>query len=130
MAVLAASLGCAARLFYVGALDSHDLAAKLAAPWPVSVCEWPELHVESVVVDPSNDDQLVLVAQWPAHPERRSIVVLALNASAAKNVAGWYERGVALSPLRLDGQRLSLRRRRSTQRIEARIVDETPWFER
>ncbi len=127
--VLVLSLAWTGRLLYVSALDAHDLGVKLATPRPVSVSEWPELHLQSVVVDPTNRDQLVLVAQWPAHPERRSIVVLALDASAARRVASWCDRGVALSPLRLEEQRLSLRRRRSTHSIEARIIDETPWLQ-
>lgn len=53
VAVLVVSGSWTVYSLYVGARDAHDLSTKLSTPHPVSVCDWPELRVDSIVVDPT-----------------------------------------------------------------------------
>jgi len=84
--------------------------------------------VDRVVVDPTAADQIVLVARWPAHPGRQSLLVLEVDPGAARRLAEWCDRTAVVSPLRLDDSRVTLRRRRTMQSVEARIIVESPWL--
>jgi hypothetical protein len=113
---------------YVGALDAHELGTKLRTPHPASACDWPELCVDSVVVDPEAADRVVLVARWPAHAAQRSILVLEMNPPAARRLARWCDRTTSVSPMRLSDGHLALRRRRSVESIDALLLAESPWI--
>jgi hypothetical protein len=124
-----ATTASAARLLSVGLRDAQDLAAKVAVPRPVSSTEWPELGIDAVVCDPDTTDRILLVVRWPAHPSVRSLIVLedTSSSSARRRLTKWRDDGNSISPMPLDNGRVALRRRRSTERVEARIVIETPW---
>jgi hypothetical protein len=122
------STSLAVRTIRLGMLDAHDLASKLAIPHPRCAAEWPELRLESVVVDPEGSSRVLVGATWPAHPECRAFLLLDLDEApsrARRLLAQWCDDNVSLSPRTLDGERIRLRRRRSRDAMCARVVRET-----
>ena len=49
---VAVGLAWTAHLVRIGNMDALELAAKVAAPDPVSALDWPELHVRAIVQQP------------------------------------------------------------------------------
>ena len=111
----------------VGIRDSMDLAVKLAVPHPCRAADWPELRLESVVVDPDGDDTVLVCARWPAHPERCSILTLEIDTSrrATALLAQWRDIKAPVSVHAVPPDRVLLRRRRSQDAVEARVVKES-----
>jgi hypothetical protein len=125
--IVAAGLYWAARLLHIGNLDAHGLAEKLGAPDPGSALEWPELRVHAFIPQPGEPSLLLLVLLWPAHPECSSTLLLDLAPDGERSLAllsRWCGTQASLSPTRLPGERVELRRRQSLQRITGRVLSE------
>ena len=77
--LIVAGLTWTARLVHVGNLDALGLAEKVAAGDPASALDWPELHVRSVVPQPGEPSLILLLVEWPAHPERAATLLVRLD---------------------------------------------------
>jgi hypothetical protein len=123
---IAAGLIWTARLVHVGNLDAQALAEKVAVPDPVSALDWPELHVRAVVPQPDEPPLVLLVVGWPAHPQRASTLLVALDSGddrSLSRLSRWCSRRASVSPTR-QGARMELRRRQSLERVSAVLVAE------
>ena len=123
-----ASIAWAVRLIRLGASDSEDLAAKLAVPFPQRAADWPEIRLDAVVSDPESAKRVLLLARWPAYPERRALLVLDVDDAVSRAhglLASWRDTDASLSPVAVAGGRLLLRRRRTSDAVIALVVRET-----
>ena len=123
---IAAGLIWSARLVHVGNLDAQALAEKVAVPDPVSALDWPELHVRAVVPQPDEPPLVLLVVGWPAHPQRASTLLVALNSGDNRSLSllsRWCSTRASISPTRR-GTRMELRRRQSLERVSAVLMAE------
>ena len=123
---IAAGLIWTARLVHVGSLDAQALAEKVATPNPGSALDWPELHVRAVVPQPDEPPLVLLVAGWPAHPQRASTLLVALDSGDDRPLSllsRWCSTRASVSPTRR-GARMELRRRQSLERVDAVLVAE------
>ena len=123
---IAAGLIWTARLAHVGNLDAQALAEKVAVPDPVSALDWPELHVRAVVPQPAEPPLVLLVVGWPAHPQRASTLLLALDSGDGNSLSllsRWCSTRASISPTHW-GARMELRRRQSLERVHAVLVAE------
>ncbi len=77
--LLAAGLAWTAHLVRLGNLDALELAAKAATPDPVSALDWPELHVRAIIPQPDERPLVLLLVDWPAHPQRAATLLVALD---------------------------------------------------
>lgn len=127
--LVVAALVWTARVISIGLRDARDLASKVAIPHPRSSKEWPELNIDEVVCEPDRGDHLLVIVRWPAHPLVRTLMVLETpaNSAAHRKLTHWRDAGSSISPMGLDDDWVSLRRRRSAEHVEARVVAETPW---
>ena len=132
VAVLVAGVGSsiawAVRVVRLGSRDSGDLAAKLAVPFPRRAADWPELRLDAVVPDPESAERVLLLARWPAHPDRRVLLVLDVDDGAIRAhrlLMGWRDLDASLSPLAVANDRMVLRRRRTNDAVSALVVRET-----
>jgi hypothetical protein len=122
----AAGLIWSARLVHVGNLDAQALADKLATPDPASALDWPELHVRAVVPQPDEPPLVLLLVSWPAHPQRASTLLLALENGDDRSLpllSRWCSTRASISPARR-GAEMELRRRQSLERVHAVLVAE------
>ena len=125
--LVAAGLAWTARLVHISNLDAYDLAEKVAVPAPVSALDWPELHLNAVVAQPDEQGVILLHVDWPAHPLRAATLLLALDRDDRHSLSllsQWCADNVSVSPARLAGAGLILRRRQSLQRVHAVLVAE------
>jgi hypothetical protein len=74
-----AALVWTARLVHVGNLDALSLAQKVGTPHPISALDWPELHVGMVVSVTDEPPVVLLLVEWPAHPERTASLLVRLD---------------------------------------------------
>ncbi len=124
---IAAGLCWTVRRLRVGALDSQALVRKLAIPHPRSAIDWPEIRLRAVIPQPGQPALVLLAAQWPAHPGRRSTLLLDLATDDERPVAllsSWCAGQAAVSPARLGGELVELRRRQSLDRVTGRLLSE------
>lgn len=124
---IAVGLTWTARLVYIGNLDAQALADKTACPRPVSALDWPELRLHAVIEQPDEQWVVLLHVGWPAHPQRRATLVLALDATERQSLAllsQWCAGAAQVSPVRGDGAELELRRRQSLDRVHALLIAE------
>lgn len=124
---IAAGLTWTARLVHIGNLDAQALADKTACPRPVSALDWPELRLHAVIAQPDEQSVVLLHVGWPAHPQRRAVLVLGLDAGERQALAllsQWCAGEAQVSPVRGDGAELELRRRRSLDRVHALLIAE------
>jgi hypothetical protein len=122
---VAAGLIWSARLVHVGNLDAQALADKLATPDPASALDWPELHVRAVVPQPDEPPLVLLLVSWPAHPQRASTLLLALENGDDRSLpllSRWCSTRASISPARR-GAEMELRRQ-SLERVHAVLVAE------
>jgi hypothetical protein len=125
---VSASIWWAVRIIRIGASDSGDLTTKLVVPFPRRAADWPEIRLDAVVPDPEHAERMLLVARWPAHPERRALLVLEVDDDAngaERLLMGWRDADASLSPLATDTDRLVLRRRRTKDAVRALVVRES-----
>jgi hypothetical protein len=125
--LIAAGLAWTARLVHISNLDAHDLADKLSVPVPVSALDWPELHLNAVVAQPGEQPVILLHVDWPAYPQRAATLLLALDRDdwhALSLLSRWCADQASVSPARQNGSELTLRRRRSLDRVHAILVAE------
>jgi hypothetical protein len=64
---------------------------------------------------------------WPAHPEREATLLVALDQGDRHSLSllsEWCTGEASVSPVRLHGAELELRRRRSLERVRAVLVAE------
>jgi hypothetical protein len=125
--IIASGLVWTARLLHVGNLDAHGLAAKLGTPRPTSAADWPELRLRAVVPQPERPSMVLLLAEWPAHPERASTLLLDLAGEAERSLAllaQWCSARASVSPTRPGPGQIELRRRQSLDRVRARLLAE------
>jgi len=125
--LIAAGLAWTVRLVHIGNLDAHDLAAKLAVPVPASALDWPELHLNAVVAQPDEQPMVLLHVDWPAHPQRAATLLLALDHDGRRSLpllSQWCADHASVSPARDDGAKLTLRRRRTLERVHALLIAE------
>jgi hypothetical protein len=109
-----AGLAWTARRVHVGTLDALALAEKVATPRPSSALDWPELRVRAVVPQ-------------PAHPQRTSILLVALDGSDPRPLpilAEWCGTHASVSPARYGQAGLELRRRQSLERVYGLLIAE------
>jgi len=129
--LLAAGLAWTAYLVHVGNLDAMELAGKVATPHPVSALDWPELHVRAIIPQPDERPLVLLLVDWPAHPQRAATLLVALDRDDDRSVpllSQWCATQASVSPTRQGGAGLELRRRQSLERVHAVLVaeDRTP----
>jgi hypothetical protein len=129
--LIAAGLAWTAYLVHVGNLDAMELAGKVATPDPVSALDWPELHVRAIVPQPGEEPLVLLLVDWPAHPQRAATLLVALDSGDDRSVpllSQWCATQASVSPTRQGGADLALRRRQSLERVHAVLVaeDHTP----
>ena len=125
--LVAAGLAWTAYLVHVGNLDAMELAGKVATPDPVSALDWPELHVRAIVPQPDEPPLVLLVVDWPAHPQRAATLLVALDSGDDRSVSllsRWCATQASVSPTRHGGADLELRRRQSLERVHAVLVAE------
>jgi hypothetical protein len=123
---VAAGLIWSARLVHIGNLDAQALADKTATPHPVSALDWPELRVHAVVTQPDEPPLVLLQVGWPAHPQRLSTLLLALENGDDRSLpllSRWCSTRASISPGRR-GAEMELRRRQSLERVHAVLVAE------
>jgi hypothetical protein len=122
------SIARAVRIVRIGAADSGDLTTKLVVPFPDRAADWPEIRLDAVVPDPDHAERVLLVARWPAHPERRALLVLDIDDGASRAqrlLMGWRDADASLSPLAIAANELVLRRRRTKDAVHALVVRES-----
>ncbi|HUK73662.1 MAG TPA: hypothetical protein VLW50_33785 [Streptosporangiaceae bacterium] len=122
-----AGLAWTARLIHVGNLDALALAGKVATPDPVSALDWPELHVRAIIPQPDERPMVLLIVDWPAHPQRAATLLVALDSGDHRSVpllSQWCATQASVSPTRQGGADLELRRRQSLERVHAVLVAE------
>ena len=129
--LIAAGLAWTAYLVHVGNLDAIELAGKVAVPDPVSVLDWPELHVRAIIPQPDERPLVLLLVDWPAHPQRAATLLVALDRGDDRSVpllSQWCATQASVSPTRKGGADLEFRRRQSLERVHAVLVaeDHTP----
>ena len=133
-----------ARLVHVGNLDAQDLADKVAVSAPVSALDWPELHLNAVVAQPTEQAMVLLHVDWPAHPQRAAtllwlstgrpaVAALAVTVVCGPGVgltcaAGWcgaecFARARVLSAFMRSS---SPRTRRSPRKAGSRLKNQSP----
>ena len=115
-------------LFRIATRDALDLAAKLAAPHPRCVADWPEVCIDVVVSDPAIVERVLVVARWPANPDPRAMLMLELTESlerARRLLDEWRDAGASVSPSTGSDAALIMRRRRTNDAVRARVVGET-----
>ena len=125
--IIAAGLAWTAYLVHVGNLDAMELACKVATPDPVSALDWPELHVRAIVPQPGGQPLVLLLVDWPAHPQRAATLLMALDSGDDRSVpllSQWCATQASVSPTRQGGADLELRRRQSLERVQAVLVAE------
>jgi hypothetical protein len=124
---VAAGLAWTARLVHIGNLDALALASKVATPDPVSALDWPELHVRAIIPQPAEQPLVLLLVNWPAHPQRTATLLVALENGDERSVpllSQWCASQASVSPTRQGGAGLELRRRQSLERVHAVLVCE------
>ncbi len=125
---VAAGLAWTAYLVHVGNLDAMELAAKVATPDPVSALDWPELRVRAIVPQPDEPPLVLLLVDWPAHPQRAATLLVALDSGDHRSLlpllSQWCATQASVSPTRQGGADLELRRRQSLERVHAVLVAE------
>ena len=111
--LIAAGLAWTAYLVHVGNLDAMELAGKVAMPDPVSALDWPELHVRAIVPQPGEQPLVLLLVDWPAHPQRAATLLVALygDERSVPLLSQWCATQASVSPTRQGGVDLELRRR-------------------
>ena len=117
-----------ARLVHVGNLDAMALAEKVATPEPVSALDWPELRVAAVVPQPGEPFLVLLLVEWPAHPERTATLLIRLDRSDQRSLpllSQWYATRASVSPTG-GGGKVELRRRQSLDRVRGVLLAEDP----
>jgi hypothetical protein len=126
-ATFAGGFALMAHRVQVGVLDALSLAAKTATPRPSSALDWPELRIDAVLDDPTGGRDVLIVARWPARPDRRSTLVLDIGPGgtrAQRLLATWCEQQVSIAPTRVGAEQIELRRRQSSQRVHAVLLSE------
>jgi len=125
--LIAAGLAWTACRIHVGNLDALELASKVGVPDPVSVLDWPELHVRAIVPQPGEQPLVLLLVDWPAHPQRAATLLVALDRGDDRSVpllSQWCATQASVSPTRQGGADMELRRRQSLERVHAVLVAE------
>jgi len=123
----AAGLAWTARRIHVSNLDALELAGKVGVPDPASALDWPELRVRAIVPQPGDQPLVLVLVGWPAHPERAATLLLAIDSGDSRSVpllSHWCATQAHVSPSRLDGAGLELRRRQSLERVHAVLIAE------
>jgi hypothetical protein len=124
---IVACLAWTAHLVHLGNLDALTLAEKAAVPEPVSALDWPDLHVRAVVAQPDEQSLVLLHVIWSAHPQHAATLLVALDLGDQQSLSllsKWCAAQASVSPMRQHGAELELRRRRSFERVHARLVAE------
>jgi hypothetical protein len=125
--LIAAGLAWTAYRVHVGNLDALELASKVGVPDPASALDWPELHVRAIVPQPGEQPLVLLLVDWPAHPQRAATLLVALDRGDDRSVpllSQWCATQASVSPTRQGGADLELRRRQSLERVHAVLVAE------
>jgi hypothetical protein len=123
----AAGLAWIVHLAHISSLDASELAGKLGVPDPVSALDWPELRVRAIVPQPGDEPLVLLVVGWPAYPKRAATLLLAIDSGDNRSVPLlwlWCDTQAPVSPTRLEGADLQLRRRQSLERVHAVLLAE------
>ncbi len=124
--LIVAGLTWTARLVHVGNLDALGLAEKVAVPDPASALDWPELHVRSVVPQPVEPSLILLLVEWPAHPERAAALLVRLDGPDQRSLpllSRWCADRASVSPARSGGL-IELRKRQSLERVRGFLLAE------
>ena len=125
--LIAPGLAWTAYRVHVGNLDALELASKVGVPDPVSALDWPELHVRAIVPQPGEQPLVLLLVDWPAHPQRAATLLVALDRGDDRSVpllSQWCTTRASVSPTRQGGADMELRRRQSLERVHAVLVAE------
>ncbi len=125
--LMIAGLTWTARLVHVGNLDALALAEKVAVPDPASALDWPELHIRVVIPQPGEPSLVLLLVQWPAHPDRVATLLVRLDGCDQRSVpllSRWSANRASVSPARPGGGQVELRRRQSLERVRGFLVAE------
>jgi hypothetical protein len=126
-ALVGSCLLLTARMLSLGLRDAEDLAAKLSQPHPRSAAQWPELQIDRMINDVDASDHVLLVVCWPAHPARRALLVVHARSTDHGRLERWCHDDARLFPRALGDGQLLFRRRRSSERVGVRILEERPW---
>jgi hypothetical protein len=126
--VVTGGLAWAIRRFRIATRDAVDLVAKLAVPRPVYAADWPELRIDALVCDPHAPARALVVARWPAKPEPSALLLIEIDLPsdrAKETLARWRSDAVSISPRWLPEGRMMMRRRRSNECVNVRLVRQT-----
>jgi hypothetical protein len=124
---IVAGVAWTARLVHIGNLDAQALADKTGSPEPSSALDWPELHVHAVIAQPDEQSLVLLHVGWPAYPQRKATLLVALGQGDRGSLAllsRWCTCAASIAPVRRDGAELELRRRQSLERVHAVLITE------
>jgi hypothetical protein len=125
LAVLVLTLAVAGvliiRRIRIGLLEAESLAGKTAFGHPRSALEWPECRVAGIVGSPGDGSMLVVV-EWPAHPERRAALLVSGDPSALDAIRRWQAMDAHL--LVEPGRPVVLHRRNTLSRVHVEVVAE------
>ena len=80
------------RRLRIGLVEAQLLGSKTAFGHPRSAFEWPECRVVATVGDPE-EGALLVVLEWPAHPDRRRSVVLVGDERSLAQIRQWQATG-------------------------------------
>jgi hypothetical protein len=124
--VIAAGLTWAGRLLHISNLDAQALAEKVAFPRPASALEWPELRIQSAVLQPDEESLVIVQVGWPTYPDRGATLLVELDRDeqrAASLLFRWSASVVAVAAMRR-GPEVELRRRQSLERVHGILLAE------
>jgi hypothetical protein len=122
---IACAIASAVRLLRIGAREAGDLAGKLAIPFPRCAADWPELRLDAVVPDPERAKRVLLLARWPADPDRSALLVVDVDGAATRGqrlLMHWRDSDASLAPVLIARDRLLLRRRRARDTVIAIVI--------
>lgn len=124
-------LAWTARLLQAGSLDELALVAEAGTSDPISALDWPELHVRAVVPQPDEQSLILLLVgrpvHQPAHQQKAATLLVAVDSDdhrSAQLLTQWCETKASVSPTRRGGANLELRRRQTSERVNAVLVAE------
>ncbi len=125
--ILLVALIWAGRLARDSSAGAPEPADGAARPDLVSALDWPELRVQAVVPEPSEEPLALVVVGRAAGPRREATLLLALDNGddrAVSQLSQWCAAGALVCASRQGGAALELRRGRSLERVHAVLVAE------
>ncbi len=83
--------------------------------------------MRAIIPQPDEPPLVLLLVDWPAHPQRAATLLVALDSDdhrAVSLLSQWCATQASVSPARQGAANLELRRRQSLERVHAVLVAE------